>query len=194
MPAHVAERKRIEDERVELNRLLELRNEDQRPARPLQDRGGPRAVVRQRCSPRTLAAETAATLQPLVDAAQIRMTLDPEGAATVPTVSADTSTSGAALRSLLAAGAMPDLILMDILLPDADGVALLGELRAIVRLARVPVVALTAQPLAGDEARLRAAGFNAVITKPIDTRNFAAHVAAMVEKEEREERSSNRGA
>ena len=84
--------------------------------------------------------------------------------------------SGGALRAMLAAGATPDVVLMDILLPDTDGVTLLVDVRA--RLPAVPVVALTAHALTGDEARLRAAGFDAVMTKPIDTRTFAATVAA----------------
>lgn len=84
--------------------------------------------------------------------------------------------SGAALRALLAAGAAPDIVLMDILLPDSDGVTLLGEVR--LHLPTVPVVAVTAHALTGDDARLRSAGFDGVLTKPIDTRTFAASVAA----------------
>lgn len=70
----------------------------------------------------------------------------------------------------------PDIVLMDILLPESDGVALLGELRAESRYARVPAVAVTAQAVAGEIARLLAAGFDAIITKPIDTRTFVATV------------------
>ncbi len=91
----------------------------------------------------------------------------------------DLAASGAALRALVVTGATPDILLMDILLPDADGVALLGELRAIERFATVPVIALTAHALTGDEGRLLAAGFNAVITKPIDTRTFVREVTRL---------------
>lgn len=79
-------------------------------------------------------------------------------------------------RARLAGGDAPDIVLMDILLPGADGVTLLGELRAAAGLERVPVVAVTAQVLPGDVDRFAASGFDAVITKPIDTRTFVAAV------------------
>jgi CheY-like chemotaxis protein len=85
--------------------------------------------------------------------------------------------SADAFRARLGAEQTPDIVLMDILLPDADGVALLGELRAKERFAAIPAVAVTAQALAGETERFLAAGFDGVITKPIDTRTFAAEVA-----------------
>jgi len=70
----------------------------------------------------------------------------------------------------------PDIVLMDLLLPDADGRELLGELRRVTRFDRVAVVALTAQALSGDAERLLAGGFDGVLNKPIDTRTFVASV------------------
>ena len=93
------------------------------------------------------------------------------------------ATNGAALRQLLTGGVRADIVLMDILLPDANGVELLAEVRASRELAQVPVVALTAQALTGDEGRLRAAGFAAVITKPIDTRGFEPRVRELAWRE-----------
>jgi len=84
--------------------------------------------------------------------------------------------SAAALRRLLAAELQPDLILLDIRLSDADGRQLVAELRGLSRLDGVPIVAVTAHALVGDSDRLRAAGFDGVITKPLDTRTFAAEV------------------
>lgn len=87
---------------------------------------------------------------------------------------------GAALRRWISSDAPPPaVVLMDIHLPDTDGVTLLGELRALSRLDHVPVAALTANALTGDAERLRAAGFDEVLVKPIDTRQFAAQVAAV---------------
>ncbi len=84
--------------------------------------------------------------------------------------------TGAAMRQVLKEGVCPSIILMDILLPDVDGTTLLRELRATANFATVPVIALTAQALAGDEERFLTAGFSVVVTKPIDTRTFMAVV------------------
>jgi CheY-like chemotaxis protein len=88
-------------------------------------------------------------------------------------------TCAAELRGAVAAGVAPDIILMDVRLPDGDGAALVQELRAQPRLAAVPIVAVTAHALVGDGERLRAAGFDDVVTKPLDTRTFGKTVAEM---------------
>jgi two-component system cell cycle response regulator DivK len=62
----------------------------------------------------------------------------------------------------------PDLVLMDIQLPDIDGVEALGRLRADERTASIPVLALTAQAMDGDRERFLAAGFDGYISKPVD--------------------------
>jgi two-component system, cell cycle response regulator DivK len=66
----------------------------------------------------------------------------------------------------------PDLVLMDIQLPDIDGVEALGRLRANKRTASIPVLALTAQAMAGDRERFLAAGFDGYISKPVDIVGF----------------------
>src|SRR5688500_2966852 len=60
----------------------------------------------------------------------------------------------------LAAEHHPDLVLMDIQLPDLGGEEALARLRADPATVSIPVVALTAQAMAGDERRLLAAGFD----------------------------------
>jgi CheY-like chemotaxis protein len=70
----------------------------------------------------------------------------------------------------------PDLVLLDIQLPERDGFALLQEIRAQRDLRTLPVVALTAHAMAGDEERALQAGFNGYITKPINVRAFAGQV------------------
>ncbi len=76
----------------------------------------------------------------------------------------------------LAEGRAPDLILMDISLPGMDGLTLTRQLRATPHYARVPIVALTAFAMRGDDEKARAAGCAGYITKPIDTRRFPEQV------------------
>ena len=59
----------------------------------------------------------------------------------------------------------PDLVLMDIQLPDIDGVQALGRLRADERTASIPVLALTAQAMGGDRERFLAAGFDGYVVE-----------------------------
>ena len=62
----------------------------------------------------------------------------------------------------------PDLVLMDIQLPDIDGVEALGRLRSDERTRAVPVLALTAQAMEGDRERFLAAGFDGYLSKPVN--------------------------
>ena len=68
----------------------------------------------------------------------------------------------------LAAERAPDLVLMDIQLPDIDGLEALRRLRADERTAAVPVLALTAQAMQGDRERFLDAGFDGYLSKPVD--------------------------
>lgn len=61
----------------------------------------------------------------------------------------------------------PDLVLLDISLPEMDGVEALSHIRADPALRDLPVIALTAHAMAGDRARLMDAGFDDYVTKPI---------------------------
>lgn len=63
--------------------------------------------------------------------------------------------------------APPDLILLDISLPDMDGPEVLQRVRATPALAAVPVIALTAHAMAGDREKYLAAGFDDYVSKPI---------------------------
>ena len=68
----------------------------------------------------------------------------------------------------LAAEHAPDLVLMDIELPDIDGVEVLSRLRANERTASIPVLAVTAQAMHGDRERFLSAGFDGYMSKPVD--------------------------
>lgn len=69
-----------------------------------------------------------------------------------------------------------DVILLDIQLPDLDGVEVLRRLREGSTGPWLPVIALTAFAMEGDEARFLEAGFDGYLTKPIDVRRFADQV------------------
>ena len=72
----------------------------------------------------------------------------------------------------------PDLILMDIQLPGMDGLQAIALLKQDVSTRAIPVIALTALAMKGDEERIRAAGSDGYIAKPIRYQEFLAAVAA----------------
>jgi CheY-like chemotaxis protein/nitrogen-specific signal transduction histidine kinase len=74
----------------------------------------------------------------------------------------------------------PDLILMDIALPGMDGLTLTRKLKADARFKDIPIIALTASAMKGDDAKALAAGCKGYITKPIDTRRFAGQILAFL--------------
>jgi two-component system, cell cycle response regulator DivK len=76
----------------------------------------------------------------------------------------------------------PDLILMDIALPGMDGLTLTRKLKSEERLKHVPVVALTAFAMKGDDLKALQAGCAGYITKPIDTRRLAQQVQDFLQR------------
>jgi CheY-like chemotaxis protein len=81
---------------------------------------------------------------------------------------------------ILASEHLPHLILLDVQLPDLNGVAALHRLKREPRTAQIPVVALTAFAMQEDRERFLAAGFDGYLSKPIDTRTFPDQVAALL--------------
>jgi len=71
----------------------------------------------------------------------------------------------------------PDLILMDLSLPGMDGLQATAALKRDPKTRLIPIVAVTAHAMKGDEQRALAAGCEGYITKPIDTRMFPTLVA-----------------
>ena len=94
------------------------------------------------------------------------------------TLEADNATEGIAL----ATEHQPQLILMDIQLPDMDGVAALGRLKAEPTTAPIPVVALTAFAMKDDDARFLSAGFDGYLVKPINIRELPEQVRQYCER------------
>lgn len=76
----------------------------------------------------------------------------------------------------LAAGRRPDVILLDLRLPDMHGTEVARKLRGDSETGRIAVVALTASPPAGGSERLLARDFDGYLQKPIDVRAFPQQV------------------
>ncbi len=76
----------------------------------------------------------------------------------------------------------PDLILLDVLMPDLDGIEVARRLREAKDLKRVPIILLTARRSAADKVRGLRAGADDYITKPFDFEEVDARISAMLEK------------
>jgi len=74
----------------------------------------------------------------------------------------------------------PDLILMDINLPDMDGYEVTRRIRRDATFGRVPIVALTAHAMHGDREKSLAAGCNAYVSKPINVHTFPDVIAGLL--------------
>ncbi len=82
----------------------------------------------------------------------------------------------------LARDEQPDLILMDIQLPGMDGLEATVQLKRDTVTRAIPVIALTALAMNGDEERIRVAGCDNYIAKPMRYRDFLATVAAQLSR------------
>ena len=75
----------------------------------------------------------------------------------------------------------PDLVITDIQLPHVTGLDLIRMIRADEQLAEVPIMAVTAYAGRGDEERIRAAGAQAYVSKPISVMKFAQTVDELLD-------------
>jgi CheY-like chemotaxis protein len=75
----------------------------------------------------------------------------------------------------------PDLILLDLQLPGMDGLELTRQLRARTDTRAIPIVAVTAYAMKGDEMKARDAGCNGYIVKPVDKRVLRALVKSYLD-------------
>jgi two-component system cell cycle response regulator DivK len=80
----------------------------------------------------------------------------------------------------LARGEQPNLILMDIQLPGMDGLEATALLKGDQATRDIPVIALTALAMKGDEERIRAAGCDGYVAKPMDYQDFLATITAQL--------------
>jgi two-component system cell cycle response regulator DivK len=81
----------------------------------------------------------------------------------------------------LARASLPDLILMDIQLPGMDGLEATAHLKEDPATRAIPVIALTALAMKGDEERIRAAGCDGYIAKPMSYKDLLSTIAARLE-------------
>ena len=86
----------------------------------------------------------------------------------------------AAQARALVQNIQPDLILMDINMPDVDGYTLTNELKLLPNLLGVPIVAITANVMKGDRERTLSAGCDGYIEKPIDVDRFLEQVEQFI--------------
>ncbi len=82
----------------------------------------------------------------------------------------------------LAESDKPNIILVDINMPEVDGYAVTAQLRKMTHLVRVPIIALTANVMKGDKEKTLAAGCDGYIQKPIDIDQFPKQIARFLEE------------
>lgn len=82
----------------------------------------------------------------------------------------------------MAKAGQPDLILMDLSLPEMDGWTATGQLKSNADIGSIPVIALTAHTLPGDRKRALEAGCDGYISKPIDLELFAETISRTLNK------------
>ncbi len=88
--------------------------------------------------------------------------LEPKGA------TVDIARNGREALDALHRGPEPDLVLMDMMMPEMDGITAIREIRSNQQFARLPIIALTAKAMRDDRDRCIAAGANDYLAKPID--------------------------
>jgi len=83
----------------------------------------------------------------------------------------------------MAAANPPDLILMDISMPDMDGLTATSHIRQIPEIAHLPIVALTANAMTGDREMILKAGCDGYISKPINIDSFVQDIMQYIQAE-----------
>jgi CheY-like chemotaxis protein len=86
------------------------------------------------------------------------------------------------LEALAQVRSAPDLVIMDIEIVGGSGEEVLRGIKLQPHLCSIPVIAVTANAMQGERERLLAAGFDAYLSKPIDTRSFGATVESLLQR------------
>lgn len=107
------------------------------------------------------------------EVAAFSLELDPEIALT-------SVSSGQAALAVLDSGLVPDVILLDVMMPNMDGPGTLSRIRERETLAQTPVIFMTARAQAGEVDHYRALGALDVVTKPFDPMTLASDVRAIL--------------
>jgi|SRR3989337_1996997 len=93
-------------------------------------------------------------------------------------VEADTGSS--AIKKVM--GERPDIILMDLNLPEMDGITATKILKSDDNCRAIPVIALTASAMKGEVERILAEGFDGYISKPIEVKKFVKAISSYIRK------------
>ena len=89
----------------------------------------------------------------------------------IPNVGVFEETRGDLGLELIKSG-NPDLIILDIQLPEMSGMDICAELRKIKKFKEIPIIAVTSFAMKGDKERILSVGFNEYISKPIKVNDF----------------------
>ncbi len=91
------------------------------------------------------------------------------------------ATSGEKALQMCGTDPLPDLVLLDVVMPGIDGYEVCRRLKAEARTAGVPVIFVTGTADDGDRSRAAALGAAAILVKPLDPADILARVAALVQ-------------
>ena len=92
------------------------------------------------------------------------------------------ATTGEEALSLLK-GNIPDIILMDIQLPGIDGLTLVKQIKADALTKDIPIIAVTAYAMKGDEQKILDTGCNAYVSKPINTQELPLTIEKYIKRD-----------
>jgi two-component system, OmpR family, response regulator len=108
--------------------------------------------------------------------AEMALSLDPGMSITA------TASGAEALRALQETGLKPDVILLDVMMPEIDGPTLSAEIRRIPEFEDVPIIFMTARARAADVKEYLDLGANGVIVKPFDPMLLAGEIRALLHR------------